>query len=282
MTTGTNQRKRMVLAPKLGAILGLSCLTLATLMLGQRPAQAQVGLSPLVIEAEAERGQTQGVINVRNTSNQEFRARVYAEPFTYDPETGFQILPEESPSNLAPYLQFSPRELVIPPGVTRRVRFVVRFPPSLEDREYRAVLFTESLEETTVSSGGVNVGVTARIGATVYVCKGAFAPELTVESASWNPALNQPQILVANRGGASARPTADWTLRQAGVTVATGNIPPSGVIAGSERQLTLEISEELSLAAGAYQLTGKLIWNEENSQPFSIELIIPNRTTAAQ
>ena len=207
---------------------------------------------------------------------------VYAEPFTYDPETGFQILPDESPGNLAPYLQFSPRELVVPPGVTRRVRFVVRFPPSLEDREYRAVLFTESLEETTVSNGGVNVGVTARIGATVYVRKGEFAPELTVESARWNPTLSQPQIVVANRGGATARPSADWTLQQAGVTVARGNIPPSGVIAGSERHLVLEVAEETPLAAGVYQLTGELMWHEESRQPFRVELTIPYGATAAQ
>ncbi|NES23355.1 MAG: P pilus assembly protein, chaperone PapD, partial [Symploca sp. SIO3E6] len=119
----------------------LSGYLLSAALLWGGAAQAQMRISPLVIEVEAQRGQAQGVISVTNTSNEAFRARVYAEAFTYDRDTGFAIL-TSSPTDLTDYLQFSPRELTIPPGVTRRVRLISRFPPSLPEGEYRAVVFT--------------------------------------------------------------------------------------------------------------------------------------------
>ncbi|PAX45757.1 P pilus assembly protein, chaperone PapD, partial [Brunnivagina elsteri CCALA 953] len=87
---------------------------LSTVILWAGTAQAQVSLSPMIIEAQSSRGQAKGIINITNNSDETFRARVYAESFTYDKEKGFQTIPS-SPNDLKPYLQFSPRELVVPP-----------------------------------------------------------------------------------------------------------------------------------------------------------------------
>ncbi len=267
-----------------GAAARLSGLALSAALLWGTAAQAQVTISPLVIEAEANRGQAQGMINVTNNGSEPFRARVYAEPFTYSRDAGFQTLPSDA-HDLTPYLQFSPRELVVPPGVTRRVRLIGRFPPNQASGEYRAVVFTENLNETTNTSNS-NVSVITRIGVTVYVRQGEVSPNLTVESANWNPEQNQIQLLVRNAGQASTRPTVSWTLKQGETVVKTGNLEATGIVAQSDRNFLLNYAPEGQPAptAGEYQLSGELVWGEGNNKstvPFSVNLTIPAATAAS-
>ncbi|MDY7013432.1 MAG: P pilus assembly protein, chaperone PapD, partial [Cyanobacteriota bacterium] len=210
------------------------------------PARAQVSLSPLIVETQAERGQAQSAINISNSTDQPFRVRIYAEPFTYSREDGFQTLTSD-PSDLTPYLQFSPRELNVQPGETRKVRLIARFPPSLTTGEYRAVIFAENLQEAR-DSGGNSVAIITRIGTTVYVRQGDVAPDLSVEGASWNSEQEQIQLLVRNAGQASARLGVNWTLRQGETVVATGTVDPQGIVAESDRYFFLEGSEQSNLA----------------------------------
>lgn len=267
-----------------GAAARLSGLALSAALFWGTAAQAQVTISPLVIEAEANRGQAQGMINVTNNGSEPFRARVYAEPFTYSRDAGFQTLPSDA-HDLTPYLQFSPRELVVPPGVTRRVRLIGRFPPNQASGEYRAVVFTENLNET-ISTNNSNVSVITRIGVTVYVRQGEVSPNLTVESANWNPEQNQIQLLVRNAGQASTRPSVSWTLKQGETVVKTGNLEATGIVAQSDRNFLLNYAPEgqPAPAAGEYQLSGELAWGEGNNKstvPFSINLTIPAATAAS-
>lgn len=267
--------------------LRLSGLALSAAFLWGGAAQAQVSISPLVIDVQANRGQAQGLINITNNSSQPFRARVYAEPFTYSRDAGFQTLPSTS-SDLTPYLQFSPRELVVPPGVNRRVRLNTRLSPSLADGEYRAVIFTEDLKQTTTTdSRGNSVGIKPRIGVTVYVRKGNVSPNLVVDSASWNSKQNQIQLLIRNTGQASARPVVTWTLNQGSKIVQRGNLDGgTAVIALCDRNLLLDYAgkDKSALSPGEYQLTGKLTWGEENNRstlPFSVNLTIPANASAS-
>lgn len=262
---------------RLGLVMGSSLLALSY-PLGQLAVQAQVGLSPLVIHTELEQGQAQGVISVRNASDQPFRARVYAEAFTYERETGFQTLPEDSLGNLVPYLQFSPHELVVPPSTERRIRFVAHLPPSMEDREYRAVIFTERLEEVEVLDNNSQqaIGVVARVGTTVYTRKGDLVPPaFQAHEVLWNDQNNQIQLLVENQGEISARPRANWRLRQEGVELAQGNVPPWGIIAGRERYMPLELPSSLVLAPGEYQVSGDFVLEEGIVDSFTLEFTIP-------
>jgi hypothetical protein len=57
-------------------------------------ALAQVGISPMVIELQESNGQAQGAINVINNTEREFRARIYAQPFTYEKDQGFAVTAE--------------------------------------------------------------------------------------------------------------------------------------------------------------------------------------------
>ena len=256
---------------------------LSTALFWPIPTIAQVSISPLVIEEEAKRGQAQGVINVGNNTNETFRARVYAEPFTYSRDAGFQTLRNGEQTDLTPYLQFSPRELNVPAGVERRIRFIVRLPPSLPEGEYRAVVFTENLKES-INNNGNSIALATRIGVTLYVRKGDLSPTLTVENASWNSQQKQIQMLVSNTGSASARPEVNWTLKQGETVVKTGKLDPTGIVAKSERNFLLGYpsKDQSGITPGQYQLSGELVWSEGDKQRtkgFNVTLTIP--TTAA-
>jgi len=248
---------------------------LAIPVLNHRLAQAQVGVSPLVIETQAQRGQAQGTLTIRNPSDQPSRARIYTEAFTYDRATGFKVLPE-SENDLSPYLRFSPREMTIPPGEERRVRFIAQLPPDIPEGEYRTVMFTETLIEATDSEQNT-VGIQARIGATVYVRVGDVAPALKVEETRYNPQEQEIELLTANSGKASARVAVAWQLSHNGETIAQGEAPETSVIAQRDRFLSLTLPPEQTepLSPGTYQLQGELIWgsgNDPNTQAFEVKI----------
>ncbi|MBE8965499.1 P pilus assembly protein, chaperone PapD [Nostocales cyanobacterium LEGE 12452] len=248
-------------------------------------AKAQMSVSPLVIEAKAERGQAQGMITISNTSKTPSRIRIYAQPFTYSRDTGFQTLPS-SPSDLTKYLQFSPRELTVKPGEVRRVRLISRLAPNLPDGEYRAVVFNETLSESKDAAGN-NVTLVARIGVTFYVRKGNLSPQLAIDGASFNPEQKQIQILVRNHGQATVLPSLNWTLRQGQTVVKTGQVDTNAVVANSDRNFLLNYpnKNQPALKPGQYQLTGELFWGEDSKKsklPFNLNITIPTQAATLQ
>ncbi|MEL7352411.1 MAG: P pilus assembly protein, chaperone PapD [Cyanobacteria bacterium J06560_5] len=260
-------------ASMLGSIIALHSVILIA-----PKAEAQVGLEPMVIQTEVRRGQAQSVITVTNPSSQPMRVRVYSQPFTYEREAGFVTLAEDE-NDLTPYLQFSPREFVIPPNERQRVRVVGLLPPSLAETEYRAVIFTEALPESEQSASST-AGIQTRIGSTVYFRQSAANPELSVVSAQWDAEASKVQLLVTNAGEATARPNVKWTLQQAGESVATGESGATTVIEGGDRLFQLPFDSETSgaIAPGTYELTGELLWRlgstEQSTESFSTTLTI--------
>jgi P pilus assembly chaperone PapD len=259
-------------------------LTLSALTLFPSLAKAQVSVSPLIIESKAERGQAQAMITVTNTSNVPTRVRVYAEPFTYSRDAGFEVL-SSTPTDLTKYLQFSPRELTIKPGESRRVRLISRLAPNLPDGEYRAVIFNESLNETRNSEGN-SVALVARIGVTFYVRKGELSPKLAVSGASFNQEQKQIQLLVNNSGQATARPGVNWTLKRGETVVKTGKLDPASIVPESERNLLLQYpsKDDPVPTPGEYQLSGDLIWGDDKNAsklPFNVNITIPTITPSS-
>jgi hypothetical protein len=258
---------------------------LSSFLLWVSAAQAEIAISPMVIETQVKRGQTQGSITVYNQDPQDFRARVYTAPFTYDREQGFQEL-KSSPNDLGKYIQFSPRELEVPGTRKRRIRFTVLFPPSLPDGEYRTMIFTENLQTSTVTETDKANGVTLltsivpRIGVTVYVRKGNIAPKLMTASARINPKSNKIELLVQNQGKATAIVAGNWTLKQGKQVIQQGTISDTTIIAEGERFVSVNLPKEkqLKLAPGVYQFSGELGWgeNKNNKVPFNINLTVPN------
>jgi hypothetical protein len=249
-------------------------------------AKANISISPMVVETEAKRGQAQGRITVSNPSTQDFRARVYTSPFTYDKETGFKTL-SKSPTDLAPYLQFSPRELQVGASRKRNIRFIVRFPPSLPDGEYRTMIFTENLQKGIITETDSKTNVTLqtniipRIGVALYVRKGDVSPNLNFSSARVDPKTNQIQLLVSNQGKASAIVAGDWKLKKGKEVIHKGNISDTTVLAEAERYVAAKslTKNQPKLTPGEYQLTGELGWgvNKRNRIPFNVNVTIPRR-----
>lgn len=252
----------------------VACLSALTLF--PNLVKAQVGVSPLVIQRKAQRGQAQGIITIKNTGNTPKRVRLYAQPFTYSRDAGFQIL-KSSPKDLTPYLQFSPRELTIQPRTQRRVRLYTRMPPNLPDRELRAVVFNETLKQVKDGNGN-NVALKTRIGVTVFVANGNIAPELKVDNASFNRKKKQIQLLVRNEGNGTVRPKIRWKLSRRKTAINTGETKKNFVISQSERNLLLNFPAKKQLASGIYQLSGNLEWEEgKDTQklPFKVNVTIP-------
>ncbi len=253
------------------------CAAGVAMLTSHRSVVAQVGLSPLILQESAQRGQSSGFVNLINGGSEEQRVRLYAEPFTYAADGGLvtiesEAVEVENAANLVPYLQFSPRELVLAPGQRRRVRYVVRFAPDLPEAEYRAVLFVEPLKAT--ASGQQGVGIIARVGATLYVQNGDATAALEAASARWQGEKQQLQLQVQNSGGVMARPVGNWQLSLAGAEVAKGEVLSMTVLAGHERFIPLPLENSDKLQPGEYQLTGVLGWQGQQ-QPFAVDVEIP-------
>jgi P pilus assembly chaperone PapD len=275
-------RKIKLLSTPMHSSLSLAASLLSAVFLWAGATQAQVSLSPMIVEIQSIRGQAKGVINITNTSDETFRARVYAESFTYDKEKGFQTIPS-NPNDLRPYLQFSPRELVIPPGTTRNVRMSAILAPNLPNGEYRAMIFTEPLKQSTVTDAkGITTTIITRVGSAFFVRKGDVRASLTAESARWNTKNKQLQLLVRNTGKASTYSTIKWSLKQGGTVVKTGESPSTGIVPESDRYFTLNASNKdaLVLSPGTYQLSGDIIWGEnKNKKSFKLDLTVPSENT---
>jgi len=257
--------------------LQLGTWALSAAFLLSNPAKAQLGASPLVIESQSNRGQAQAFINVTNSGDTPLRVRLYTEPFTYNRDKGFQTA-SSSANDLSSYLQFSPRELTVPPGVTRRVRLRAMLAPSLPDGEYRTAVFTESLKELGDDDSNT-VNVVTRVGTVIYVRKGDIEPNLAVDSVNFDQAKNQIQLLIRNTGEASAISTATWTLKQGETVMSTGESIATTIIAQGDRYFLLDDVKLDSISPGNYQLTGELTWGEDegNKLPFSVNLTIPEQ-----
>ena len=252
--------------------IGSAIVSFSTVLLSALPSRAQIGLSPLFLEEQAVRGKSQGVITLMNSADRPIRVRLYSEAFTYGRE-GFMSL-EEDPVDLSPYLQFSPREVVIPAKTEQRIRLMSLFPPGLPDGEYRATVFAEELAESTVEENATAISV--RIGSTVYVHQGELSPVLSGLSAQLASDQSALELLVGNQGLATARPGVTWQIEQSGTAIAQGETSPYTVIAGGDRTFSLALPTALS--SGSYILRGSFSWmthGEISTEPFELPVLVP-------
>lgn len=235
---------------------------------------AQIGISPLIIEVQENNGQAQATINVINNTNKPFRARVSSEFFTYEREQGFNTIPPNE-SSLVPYLRFSPRELTVPAGVTRRIRLNAQLPPTLPAGEYRSVIFTENLDQQQrTDQKGAVTNITTRIGVTLFVRRGNHMPKITTTTAIWDSKKSRILLGMNNSGKASAYPEVNWRLAQAGKIIETGKVNPTGIIPNSDRTVSILPQK---IPTGKYQLSGTLTWGQPEKKsivPFSADVNI--------
>lgn len=266
--------KKHIISIISGLLIGSTCIVMTT----TNAVAGSFSVSPMVNISDTRGGQARGAINITNSGKEPLRMRVYAEDFTYNRNKGYVSIPTHNRSAI-PYLQFSPRELTIPPGVTRNVRVGVTLPPSLSDGEYRASVFVEELKEQKIeqnNTGGTPVVLTARVASIFFIAKGAVKADLQGNSAIWNSKEKTINILMANQGKKSAYPIVKWKISQNGKEVADGSILGVVLQSETEREVTLRSQgKDLSLPSGSYQLTGEIVNETQKSTPFNINLLIP-------
>ncbi|HEY9704845.1 MAG TPA: hypothetical protein V6C58_20560, partial [Allocoleopsis sp.] len=256
-------------------ILPLFCL----FSIGLTPLPAfsqQLSVSPLVSEKDAESGQARGFIEVTNTSDKPFRARVSVSPFTYSRE-GLKIL-NSSPNDLTPYLTFSPRELVVAPGQKRSIRFSARLLPSLPKGEYRAMFSIDELKENNQSTQKNEVSLVVTIVSTIYVRNGDLVPVLKVEKAFYDGKEKEIRLLVNNTGKATTRAITEWNLTQNGKLVKSDRLEETTIIAEGDRYIRIPYAPEgKTLTPGNYEFSGILKWDfpkKGGSLPFKVNFTV--------
>jgi hypothetical protein len=236
-----------------------------------------VSISPLVTIEQLQGSQTKTTVTVSNSSDKPLRARIVTTDFTYDRENGFTAIPSHAKSAV-PYLQFSPREFVVPPGVSRTVRVGFTIPPSLPDGEYSVALYIEGLQEQQIAStvdGQSNTILKPRIASIFFVNKGAGTSQLSIASAQWDSKSKEPVVIFNNQGTTSAYPNLNWKISKGGNPVAEGKLDGIVLVAGKERSMPIKTS---ALTPGSYLLSGEIV-SRSGGTPvkFETQLIIPDR-----
>jgi hypothetical protein len=238
-------------------------------------------LSPLVTISTAKSGQSRGSINVTNNAQEPVRMRVYAESFAYDRKQGFLSTPKDDHSAV-PYLNFSPRELVIPPGVTRNVRVAVTLPPSLPNQEYRAAVFVEELKSKDIQSinspaKNQRVSISLRIASVFFFSKGSDnIANIQARTAIWDTTDKKVAVVLENTGKQTARPEVSWRIEKNGQAVAKDVINGVIIQAENSREVALQTNgKSPNLPRGEYRIVGDIINNGQKPIAFSLPFIVP-------
>jgi P pilus assembly chaperone PapD len=263
------------LNPILGPIVTAAIVTLST----STPIQAQtasMSLSPMVTIQKLNNARSRATFSIVNGGSEPLRIRVYAQDFDYDKEKGYMKI-SEHPNSAAPYVIFSPKELVIAPGVTRDVRVSISLPPSKKDGEYRVAIFAQDLSERKVinpENKYVTV-VRPQIASIFFISKGNITPELSAVNVGWNRETSKPRLVVKNQGQSSAYPEVRWQLKKGATEIVDTKILGVVLQAGRERAFDLNLPPELKLTGGNYTLSGEIDTKDGKIVPFLLNLTVP-------
>jgi hypothetical protein len=240
-----------------------------------RAQEVAINVSPMVTMSQLKGSQSRATFSVTNKGTTPIRTRIFSQDFEYDKEKGYVKIANH-PNSASPYLQFSPKELVIAPGVTRDVRVNITIPPSQPDGEYRVAVFTQDLTERKITDPNQKFVTVIRpqIASVFFVAKGNVSPQLSATSVGWNKETKFPRIVLKNQGQASGYPTVIWKLEQGGKAVANSELQGVIVQAGKERAIDLRLDEKTQLAAGQYKLVGKINGGGKEV-PFTLDLSVP-------
>lgn len=235
-------------------------------------------VSPMVTISPIRGSQARASFSVSNPGTTTFRARIYAEDFDYNRNTGFEKIATHS-NSARPYLQFSPTEIVVAPGVSRDVRLNIVIPPSKPDGEYRVAIFTEDLTERRIANPNNRLLTIIRpqIGAIFFIIKGEAKPKLSAIATEWNTQTSKPRLVFKNQGTGSAYPLVTWQLKRGDTQVAANAIQGVVLQAQRERAIDIKMPEGTQLSPGEYNLTGEIDNKDGKLVPFSLKLTVPAR-----
>jgi hypothetical protein len=258
-------------------IVAFSLQSLSTL-----PVEAQSFiLSPVITITTTKGGQSRASLNVTNNASEPLRVRVYAESFSYEQKQGFMFIPKDSRSAV-PYINFSPRELVIAPGVTRNVRVAVTLPSSLPNQEYRAAVLVEELRSKDIQavngiSGNQKLSISFRVASVFFFSKGSDSiANIQTRTAIWNTMDKKVAVLIENSGKQTASTDISWRIEKNGQIVAKNNISGLIIQAENSREIVLRTKEKSpDLVRGEYRIVGDIVNGGQKPITFNLPLIVP-------
>jgi P pilus assembly chaperone PapD len=233
-------------------------------------------VGPLLTIIDVKSSQARATIDINNSGQEPIRIRIYVEDFTYDRDQGFRVT-NSHPYSAVQHLQFSPRELTVPPQTTRNVRVNILIPPTAPNGEYRAVVFAEELkdEPKAPEGGAAAINTKTRIGSIFFVNKGGSSADIAVNNMVWNSVKKQPQIILENKGSTTSNPSLQWKIERDGQEIDSGLTPNLIVQNHSERVVDLSTKKASKLIAGEYTVTGKIRLKDGILKPFLFKLKIP-------
>jgi hypothetical protein len=255
--------------------VGLAGIVVSNVAFAAPSKKSSFSISPMVNILSLRNGQAKGVINITNQGQDPLRLRVYSENFTYDRSQGYTTT-DNHPQSAINYLQFSPRELVVPPGVTRNVRVGTSIPGNVPDGEYRAAIFIEDLKEREISSesGGQRVAVQTRVASVFYFNKGQTNSNLSMTSATWQQPKNELLLLLSNKGKKTSYPIISWRLEKDGKVATQDKILGILLQSQTERELPIKLASA-KLPPGNYTFAGELQEAGQKPVPFNLKVAIP-------
>lgn len=221
---------------------------------------AQVSLSPLYAKlGPAPNGQTQTTFRISNGSNNALRFRATFKYFTFD-ERGIKTTEEvNAESDLSSYLRAAPLEFEVPAYNEQIIRVIALVPPSALDKEMRAALVLEPLDNTSVDAKSKSGNITGQLSfeyrfiAQLYISP-ADSTFLEIREASQDSDGNL-QVVVSNTGAASGVSGVTWQLSHNNQIIGASETSDRFVVL-TKSERTRNLAEGINLPPGEYTLTG--------------------------
>jgi hypothetical protein len=254
--------------------VGLAGMLAAGVALADQPQRSKFSIAPMVNILDLRNGQAKGVIDVTNQGQSPLRLRIYAENFTYERSQGYVAMDNHAQSAVS-YLQFAPRELVVPPGVSRNIRVATTLPGNLPDGEYRAAIFVEDLKEQDISSGsGQQVALKTRVASVFYFNKGSATSDLSMMGATWQAPSKKLMVVLNNKGKKTAYPGINWRLEKDGKVAVQDKVLGVLLQSQTEREFELKMNSA-QLSSGNYAFVGEIQETGQKPIPFNVKVTIP-------
>ena len=206
-------------------------------------------VQPMTIEMDAQPGTEQtGVITVSQdaapappgTEGTPLRLRVYAADWTLDRSGTPQFLKAgTTPGSCSQWLQINPIELVVQPGQTYQVRYVLKTPVSALGSYHSIVMFETA--PAPMQAGGHVVAVNGRIGVALYAQVGPQVKRARITGFAVSP--KRTTLTVENTGNSHVRLKGVLQFKDAdGRVVQQAPLPGGVVLPGKDhvRDLTMD------------------------------------------
>ncbi len=198
-------------------------------------AQAQIALSPPIVEVDLSRRSATESVRLINMGKRDVEVSVRVETFDLDEANRYRALPS-SEDSLDRWMVVQPRRFVVPAGQSRAVRFSIRPKSKPAPGEHRAMLFFEEIGREDETAAVLKA--LFRVGAAIYAHVGEIRRVGRVVSTSCS--REGGLVEISSEGNANARMTGRWGLWKpaafpgAGATKYADSAPSSaGSAAGS-------------------------------------------------